>query len=375
MLRYLFVFCCGFALIFADYNNITLEQLLKKTALLNNINIVMPDLNLTKTYTITINNYITATDLLNASKALLQKNGYTLQKLNKSFYIVSKTIDKRYNYIYKIKNSNSSNILNKLHTLYPNNLYKLNNRFILIKYSNKKVLRQILSNIKTVDISLNNYYVAINIYNTDTNALQNIGININNLNINKQEGSILLNKTINTNLLPSIITLLQDNKKSTLLSSPKLFLSPDTNTTATFKEVTTVPITIKKTQIIPGTNPVVTNTSNTIYKDVGLMLQLKYINSTQDNKVKFLLSLTDSNIISYTQSGITTSNRNINIIVQARLNKPIFIAGLNKNIKTNRIVGIPVLKNIPLLKYIFSRKETSTEHRTLLITITIRKVQ
>jgi len=375
MLRYLFVFCCGFALIFADYNNITLEQLLKKTALLNNINIVMPDLNLTKTYTITINNYITANDLLNASKALLQKNGYTLQKLNKSFYIVSKTIDKRYNYIYKVKNSNSSNILNKLHNIYPTNLYKLNNRFILIKYSNKKVLRQILSNIKTVDISLNNYYVAINIYNTDTNALQNIGININNLNINKQEGSILLNKTINTNLLPSIITLLQDNKKSTLLSSPKLFLSPDTNTTATFKEVTTVPITIKKTQIIPGTNPVVTNTSNTIYKDVGLMLQLKYINSTQDNKVKFLLSLTDSNIISYTQSGITTSNRNINIIVQARLNKPIFIAGLNKNIKTNRIVGIPVLKNIPLLKYIFSRKETSTEHRTLLITITIRKVQ
>ncbi len=375
MLRYLFVFCCSFALIFADYNNITLEQLLKKTALLNNINIVMPDMNLTKTYTITINNYITANDLLNASKALLQKNGYTLQKLNKSFYIVSKTIDKRYNYIYKVKNSNSSNILNKLHTIYPTNLYKLNNRFILIKYSNKKVLRQILSNIKTVDISLNNYYVAINIYNTDTNALQNIGININNLNINKQEGSILLNKTINTNLLPSIITLLQDNKKSTLISSPKLFLSADTNTTATFKEVTTVPITIKKTQIIPGTNPVVTNTSNTIYKDVGLMLQLKYINSTQDNKVKFLLSLTDSNIISYTENGITTSNRNINIIVQAQINKPIFIAGLNKNIKTNRIVGIPVLKNIPILKYIFSRKETSTEHRTLLITITIRKVQ
>ena len=362
-------------ILLADYNNITLEQLLKKTALLNNINIVMPDMNLTKTYTITINNYITATDLLNASKALLQKNGYTLQKLNKSFYIVSKTIDKRYNYIYKVKNSNSSNILNKLHTIYPTNLYKLNNRFILIKYSNKKVLRQILSNIKTVDISSNSYYVAINIYNTDTNALQNIGININNLNINKQEGSILLNKTINTNLLPSIITLLQDNKKSTLISSPKLFLSADTNTTATFKEVTTVPITIKKTQIIPGTNPVVTNTSNTIYKDVGLMLQLKYINSTQDNKVKFLLSLTDSNIISYTENGITTSNRNINIIVQAQINKPIFIAGLNKNIKTNRIVGIPVLKNIPILKYIFSRKETSTEHRTLLITITIRKVQ
>ncbi|WP_297503608.1 hypothetical protein, partial [Thermococcus sp.] len=332
MLRYLFVFCCGFALIFADYNNITLEQLLKKTALLNNINIVMPDTNLTKTYTITINNYITAKDLLNASKALLQKNGYTLQQLNKSFYIVSKTIDKRYNYIYKVKNSNSSNILKKLNTIYPTNLYKLNNRFILIKYSNKKILRQILSNIKTVDISSNNYYVAINIYNTDTNALENLGININNLNINKNTGTLLLNKSITPNLLPTLITLLRDNKKSTLISSPKLFLNPDTNTTATFKEVTTVPITIKKTQIIPGTNPVVTNTSNTIYKEVGLMLQLKYINSTQDNKVKFLLSLTDSNIISYTENGITTSNRNINIIVQAQINKPIFIAGLNKNI-------------------------------------------
>ena len=359
----------------ADYNNITLVQLLKKTALLNNINIVMPDFNLTKTYTITINNYITANDLLSVSNALLHKNGYTLHKLNKSFYIVSKIKDKRYNYIYKVQHSNANLILKKLHLLYSNTLYKLNNRFVLIKYSTKQQLANILKNIKTVDISTPNYYISINIYNINTSALKQIGININNLNINKSNGTLLVNKSINTNLLPALFTLLQDNKKSTLIASPKLFLSADTNTTATFKEVTTVPITIKKTQIIPAPNPVVTNTNQTLYKDVGLMLKLKYINSTQDNKIKFLLSLTDSNIISYSENGITTSQRQINIIVQNHINTPIFIAGLSKTIKTQRIVGIPILKNIPFLKYIFSKKESSSEHKTLLITINIKKVE
>ena len=374
MLKKCVIYCFSIVFLLADYNNISLQALLKKTALLNNINIVMPDFNLSKTYTFTINNYITAKDLLQASTALLNRNGYILSKLNKSFYIVSKKKDKRYNYIYKVKNSNSNNILSKLKDLYPTQLYKLNNKFILIKYSNKKHLETILNNIKTVDISNNNYYIAINIYNTSTEALKQIGINFNNLNLNKEQGTVLLNKTITPNLLPALLTLLQDNKKSTLISSPKLFLSPDTNTTAIFKQVTTVPILIKKTQIIPGTNPVVTNTSRTIYKDIGLMLQLKFINATSDNKIKFLLNLNDSNIISYSQEGITSSNRQITAIIQDKLNNTIFIAGLSKTFKTHRIVGVPILKNIPVIKWIFSKKETSTQHKTLLITITVKKV-
>ena len=362
------------SILFADYNNITLQALLKKTALLNNINIIMPDFNLTKRYTFTINNYITAKDLLNASEALLRKNGYKLYKLNKSFYIVSKIKDNRYNYIYRVKNSTSNNILSKLKGLYPKNIYKLNNKFILVKYKTKKQLKDILTNIKTVDISVPNYYIAINIYNTSTSALKQIGINFNNLHLNKTQGTILLNKTINPDLLPALITLLQDNKKSNLIASPKLFLSPDTNTTAVFKQVTTVPILIKKTQIIPSTNPVVTNTTQTIYKDIGLTLKLKFISASADHKVKFLLNLQDSNIISYSQEGIMSSSRQISAIIQDKLNKTIFIAGLSKTFTTHRIVGVPILKDIPILKWIFSRKETSKEHRTLLITITVRKV-
>ena len=374
MFRYSFIICFVFLInLFGDYKNITISELVTKAALLNNINIIIPgDLNSSKRYTLTINNYITAKDLLKASKAILKTQGYKLIKLNKSFYMIEKIKDTRYKYIYCVKNSNTNLLLKKISYLYPNQLFKLNNRFILIKYSKKTNLQEIINNLKKIDTSKPAYYVELNIYTTDTNALKNIGINMQNSKINKETGTILLNKT-NYNFFPTLLTLLEDKSKSKLIASPKLFLAPDTNNTAIFKEVTTVPITIKKTQIIPGTNPVVTNADNTIYKDIGLIMQLKFINTTQDNRVKLLLNLTDSNIISYSENGITSSARTIQAIIQAKLDSPIFIAGLSKTTTKHRIVGVPILKDIPIIKYLFSKKEISQKNRTLVITLEIRK--
>jgi len=371
MFKKLFVFCAVLiSILLADYNNITLQGLLKKTAFLNNINIIYPDFNLSKTYTFTINNFITAKDLLKASEALLYKNGYILTKLNKSFYIVSKIKDKRHNYIYRIKNANANNILKHIKALYPNSVFKLNNSLLLIKYSAVKELKELLHNIKLLDISRPGYFITINIYSVNTDKLHQLGINLNNAN---NPSSILIKPHLS--LTPILITFLNDKKYSKLIASPKLFLAPDTNNTAIFKQVTTVPITIKKTQIIPGTNPVVTNTSNTIYKDVGLIMQLQFINTTEDNRVKFKLNLTDSNIINYTNTGITSSSRTIQAVIQAKLNKPVFIAGLSKTTKTTRTVGVPVLEDLPIIKYLVSTKKTETENKTLVITVLIKKAQ
>lgn len=372
MLRYSFTICFLFIIkLLADYDNITLSQLLKKTALLNNINIVYSDFNDSNRYTLTINNFITAKDLLGVTKALLDKEGYNLLKLNKSFYIVSKKEDKRHTYLYRVKNSNSSILLNKIGFLYPHNIFKLNNRYLLIKYSNKPLLKEILANLKAIDYTPSAYYISLNIYNVDTNALKRIGINLNNTN-NIEQGLIIQR---HIRFVPAILNLLKDNKKSKLVASPKLFLAPDINNIAEFKEVTTIPIQVKKTQIIQGTNPIVTNTNETIYKDIGLKLSLRYINTTADKKVKFSLELTDSNIISYSDVGITSSAREIKAIIQAKLNTTIFIAGLSKTITTKRLVGIPVLKEIPIIKYLFSKKESKEEKRTLVITLTIRKAK
>ena len=370
MFRYLIIFCF-FILTYADYDNITIHQLLKKAALLNNINIVIPDdLNTSKTYTISINNFIKAKDLLQVSKVLLQKQGYTLNKLNKKFYIVDRIKDKRYKYIYKVKKSNTDYLLSKIKYLYPNTLYKLDNKYLLIKYTKTSLLKEVLSNLKRLDTTIDSYYISLNIYNTDTKALHELGINLNNNN--DPETGLIIKPHLK--FIPALIKLLSDNKKSKLIASPKLFLSPDLNTTAEFKEVTTIPIVVKKTQIIQGTNPIVNNIDETIYKDVGLMLKLRYINATEDKKVKFHLFLTDSNIINYTNTGITSSERTIDAIIQAKLNQTIFIAGLSKQKTTKRIVGFPVLKDLPIIGALFKRTEKTNENRTLVITLTIEKV-
>ena len=372
MLRAGFIICFFFLSLFADYNNITLSQLLKKVALLNNINIVYSELNSTKLYTFTINNYITAHDLLQVTQIILKKEGYILKKLNKSFYIVEKEKKFKKHFIYKVKFSNADEILSKLRTLYPF-IYKLNNDYILINYSNSSELQYVLQSIKKVDKPIVSYYVSLDIYNVNTEALKQLGINIDNLNINKDQGTILLNKSINTNLLPALITLLQNNQYSHLISSPKLFLAPDTNNTAIFKQVTTLPIILTQTQILQGTNPLVNNVKKIIYKDVGLSLELKFISKSEDGKVKLQLHLTDSNIINYTQDGITSSNREITALIEAPLNTPIFIAGLSKDEIKRKVIGIPILRNIPILKYLFSKKIKETENNTLIITITIKK--
>ena len=371
MFRKLSFFLIFTLILFADYDNVTLSDLIKKTALLNNINIVYSDFNSSKRYTLTINNFIKAKDLLEVLKSLLQREGYKLDKLNKSFYIVSKIKDKRYNYIYKVKNSNSDLILNRIINLYPGEVFKLDNNYILIKYSSQARRDEIIRNIKIIDITSPTYFVSINIYNVDTNALHQIGINLNNTN-NITNGIIIER---HMRFIPILLNLLNDNKKSKLIASPKLFLSPDTNNTAIFKEVTTIPITIKKTQIIQGTNPVINNIDETIYKDIGLTLKLAFINATKDNKVKFKLELTDSNIINITETGITSSNREIKAIVEAELDKPLFVAGLSKTITTKRTTGVPILEDIPLIKYLFTTKKIEKENRTLLITLTIRKAQ
>jgi len=360
--------------LFADYNNITLDGLLKKTALLNNINIVIPkDLNTSATYDITINSFIKAKDLLEVTKILLKRKGYTLSKINK-FYLITKIKDTRYKTIYKVKNANSNVILNRVKNIYPDNLQKLDNKFILIRTKTKQQARSIIKTLSKVDYTSKTYFVYINIYETDTNALNRVGININNLNVNKDAGTIFFKRTITPDLLPAIITLLNDKQKTKLVSSPKLVLTPDKNSTAYFEEGLTVPVKIKKSQIIPGTNPVVTNVTATIYKDIGLKLTLKYLSKTQDNKIKFLLDLEDTNLINYTDTGITTTNRQITTSLQVKLNKTVFIAGLGRETHKTRIVGIPILKDIPILKYLFSKKETQKENRTLLITLQVKEM-
>ena len=358
----------------ADYNNITLQELLKKTALLNNINIVIPkDLNATSKYDITINTFIKAKDLLEVTKILLKRKGYTLNKLNK-FYLITKIKDTRYKTIYKVKRANSNVILKRVKNIYPDNLEKLDNKFILIRTKTKQQAKNIIKTLSRVDYTPKTYLVYINIYETDTNALNRIGININALNVNKDAGTILFKRTITPDLLPAIITLLNDKQKTRLVSSPKLVLTPDKNSTAYFREGLTVPIKIKKTQIVPGTNPVVVDITDTIYKDIGLKLTLKYLSKTQDNKIKFLLELEDNNLISYSDTGITTTNRQITTSLQVKINKTVFIAGLGRETHKTRVVGIPVLKNIPILKYLFSREEKEKENRTLLITLQVKEM-
>ena len=372
-LTLIILFCLS---LFGDYNNISLSELLKKVAFLNNINIVIPTDTNFSTYTISINKRITAHDLLQVANTLLHEQGFLLKKIGKFYYIQkikvttnSNSIKHSYTSIYKVKNSNAKILISQLHTLYPDSLKAINNRYIYITTKSKTQMNNILNILGMLDITPVTYYVYLKVYDIDTNFLTTFGITFPNLDTT--QGSISFNAPVPKHF-PINLTALENNNKAKLLASPMLVLTPDVNNTAIFTEGMNIPIKITQTKILNGTNPIVKEVSKTIYKNIGLTLKLKYRKKIS-NKIEFILSLTDSNILNITQDSITTTNRTIKTLIQAKLNTPIFIAGLGRESRKEEITGIPILKDIPLIGMFFKRKKTTNSNRTLLITLLIKE--
>lgn len=167
--------------------------------------------------------------------------------------------------------------------------------------------------------------------------------------------------------LAGVLNAIADNNDLTILSSPQVMVL--NNETATVNVGEQVPIIT--TQTGSTTNPESLN--QTIqYKDVGVILKVTpKIN--YDGIIILNIDQQVSSAVKNTLSGVESpsiSNRQLTTKLAVRDGQTVFMGGLIEN-KTNYVdSGIPLLKDIPILGWLFKYQQEQKDKTELLVMIT-----
>lgn len=160
----------------------------------------------------------------------------------------------------------------------------------------------------------------------------------------------------------SFIDFLSEKNITKIKASP--FLTIKNNVNTTFSIVENIPY-LTKSEKIESTNK--TESNSYVYKDVGLKIDIKPL--ILNNKIDFDLNISIEDIIDNNSLTPKTTKKTLNGSYTLYKNQILVLSGINKNTEYDTRVGIPLLKEIPILKYLFSAKSKTNLKTTLLITI------
>lgn len=226
--------------------------------------------------------------------------------------------------------------------------------------------------IKKSDKELKTATLKITISETNLNDLTSIGVKYKSLT-----------KIINTIDLKTYLNLFSASADNTLISSKSFyafidflseknitnikaspFLTIKNNVNTTFSIVENIPY-LTKSEKIESTNK--TESNSYTYKDVGLKIDIKPL--ILNNKIDFDLNISIEDIIDNNSLTPKTTKKTLSGSYTLYKNQILILSGINKNTEYDTRVGIPLLKEIPILKYLFSAKTKHNLKTTLLITI------
>lgn len=162
-----------------------------------------------------------------------------------------------------------------------------------------------------------------------------------------------------------VLNFLDQNSITKIKSSP--FVVAKSNSEVFFSSVKTIPF-LKNTSTF---NQYSTQSQNTYdYKDVGLTLKLRPV--VVGSNIDVDLDLTFENLLANSDKLTpSTSKKQLKSSYRLKRGEIIVLSGINQDIETKGRTGIPLLKDIWLLKYLFSTETTDFSSSILTITIEI----
>lgn len=226
------------------------------------------------------------------------------------------------------------------------------------------------------DKKLDQVTFKVTILETDLNNARNLGTELNSLLsiVDKGDLGFFVNLisapyNLSTNVIRSkkdkfygVLNFLDTNNISKIKSSP--FLTAKSNTSVYFSVVENIPYLVTNSQYTQSG----TSSQNTYeYRDVGLKLTIKPI--IFDDYIDFDLNLVFDSLVD--QNSLTPITKKKELKSNYTLNKGdvLVLSGINQHNKFKYRSGIPVLKDIWLLKYLFSFEFTKETANVLTITI------
>jgi len=191
----------------------------------------------------------------------------------------------------------------------------------------------------------------------------------NPLNSLLNTGSGITYSILNSaNEVAGVLNAIANNNNLSILSSPQVMVL--NNETATVNVGQSVPIVTSQTGDIANS----TNLNQTIqYKDTGVILKV----TPKINYDGIIILNVDQQVSSAVDSITTTGqqspridNRQLTTKLAVRDGQTVFMGGLIKNNVTISDSGVPLLKDIPLLGWLFKYQKQSKEKTELLVMIT-----
>jgi len=143
-----------------------------------------------------------------------------------------------------------------------------------------------------------------------------------------------------------VLSFLESNGVTKIVSSP--FLTARSQTEVYFSSVQNIPYLVQNSQ----TSATQTTTQNSYeYKDVGLKIWITPI--ILDNSIDFSLHLIIEDMLSQDTLTPITSKKELKSSYTLKRGDILIISGINKTTNVKQRNGIPILKDIFLLQYLF----------------------
>lgn len=330
---------------------------------------------------------------LSLFKKMVELQGLRFLKLD-DFYFIDNLTDNQKNVVndeslenpsinenlYYIKLfGNSFDELNSILSLYEKNATYISQDNSAVFKASEKQFSEIISYLPNFDTKEKEQVsFKITILETETNVLKERGTEINSLlelsehkdfklffnmlTVPYTQSSNVIKKS---NEFYGVLQLLDKNDITKIKASP--FLVAKNNTQVNFSSVKNLPFLSNTSTYTQSA----VQTQNTYeYRDVGLKLTLKPV--IVGDMIDVDLNLIYENLLS-TGDSLTpkTSKKELKSNYRLKKGEIIVLSGINQSTSIEVKKGIPILKDIPILQYIFSTKNKELSESILSISIEV----
>ena len=424
MIRKIVVILCLIISLYADYDQIKIRDFINIVATQNHINIVI-NKDIDVNFDFYINSPIEKDINIEVLRDVLLNNGYVLIKKNDYYFVTNKEemlinkieiyhldyadtkvaakhIEKILNSYYEslkiIKSTSNKKQLtpldenkNRDHQQTEETQVKekfnfsvtpLDNKSIAVSYKDSFVPDVVLKILRSIDVERKRILIRAKIYEVNTNALKELGsqfglfqsdenfhinANTHNLIVAKKVVQTVTDQATTINSFPlsitGVIKALEQNGDAKITAQPKILIYE--GGTAYLNAGKSYPISTESTTV---QNNQTTSTKNYKNVDTGVTLSLQFKEFRAGNIfLKFDLKIDNVEKYETQDNQIITTKRELRSDLKFKPGREIDLAGLAREVKSNSISGIPLLKDIPWLGRLFQIETNETDSSMIVI--------
>jgi type II secretory pathway component GspD/PulD (secretin) len=278
-------------------------------------------------------------------------------------------------HIYTIKNITNEDLETVLDVFGDDFRYKyLPQSNTLIYYCDNVLAERVYTALSAIDVPTKQAQIKVTIMINDNSLLKDFGSNIQNfgLDIDMQKtfndffskGASSSYDSIAFLRFNALVRFMQTAGVTAVEQSPTLLIKNGTK--STLKSVKTVPY-LESTTSVQDTKE--STTESIRYKDIGL--QLTIIPKISKDSIFMNISLISEELLDMNDNKPITQKVEYTNSVYLR-DKPVLLTGIIKKSNRSTVVGVPLLKDIPILGHLF--KYTSKDDSSQTISILIERI-